>query len=191
MKTKSPESSLLRYEWVAAGDRHAVTEAVRLVVAVSADEPFVGLPAQPAPEDIRLLTEKLFDGLATGRSQLLTVRHGDEGVIACAALVRPATANQRHIGELTTGAVHPDYRGRGVVTAALREITRYCERNEIELLRLDVRAGVAAERIWRYFGFEEYGRLADYGRVDGESYTGVYLCQSVARLGERTAKKEV
>ena len=39
-----------------------------------------------------------------------------------------------------------------------------------------------AEKVWRQFGFSEYGRLPDYGRVAGESYAGVYLAQTVAHL---------
>jgi ribosomal protein S18 acetylase RimI-like enzyme len=104
---------------------------------------------------------------------------------------RAATANQRHIAELTTGAVHPDYRSSRMVSGVFTEIVRRCERTGIELLRLDVREGIRAERLWRSFGFKEYGRLADYGRTGVENYTGIYLVQSVDRLKKKIIDREV
>ncbi len=177
------------YRWVAAGDERTVAEVVNLVAEVSAMEPFVGLPIRPTEPECVLLKEKLLCGLASGGTHLLAVL-ADRQVIGCVVVTRPATANQRHIGELTTGLIRSDHRGKGVVTEAFRAIVAHCERIGIELLRMDVREGIPAEKVWRGYGFAEYGRLTDYGRVGGESYTGVYLVQPVAELKSKTNETE-
>lgn len=177
--------------WLTAGIDSGVAEVIRLIETVSVDEPFVGLPAKPTAEESSALQAKLAAGIASGQTYVLTVRAASGEVVACVAINRPATANQRHIGELTTGAVHPDHRGGGVVTTAFREVVRHCEEIGIEVLRLDVRAGIRAERLWRSYGFAEYGRLDDYGRIGAESYSGVYLAQPVEQLKSRLFDKEV
>jgi ribosomal protein S18 acetylase RimI-like enzyme len=177
--------------WVKAGLDSGVAEVVRLIEIVSADEPFVGLPTNPTAEASAALQAKLVAGITSGQTQLLTVRAESGEVAGCVAISRPATANQRHIGELTTGAVHPGHRGGPVVTMAFREVVRRCEEIGIELLRLDVRAGIRAETLWRSYGFGEYGRLDDYGRIGAESYSGVYLAQPVKQLKTRLFDKEV
>jgi len=180
-----------KFIWLTAEDKQDVTHVVDLIEQVSVTEPFIGLPTAPNPADIARLTGKLLDGLASGQTHLLAVRDPNGTTVGCVAVNRPSTANQRHIGELVAGAVHPDYRGRKVVTGAFAAVVRHCEQIGIDLLRLDVREGIRAERIWRSYGFEEYGRLADYGRVGNEKYTGIYLAQPVARLRSTIVNREV
>lgn len=182
---------MFTYAWLTRADERGVAEIVDLVATVSATEPFVGLPAKPTAEETALLRAKLLGGLNSKQTHLLAVRDAESRTVGCVAMNRPATANQRHIGELTTGAVHPDYRNQRMVYRVFAEIVRRCQQVGIEVLRLDVREGVPAERLWRFYGFEEYGRLADYGRADGKSYTGIYLAQTVDRLEKRVAEREV
>lgn len=177
--------------WLTAGSDSGVTDVVRLIEIVSADEPFVGLPTNPTAEESSALQAKLAAGITSGQTQLLTVRTESGEVVGCVAVSRPATANQRHIGELTTVAVHPGHRGGPVVTMGFHEVVRRCEEIGIELLRLDVRAGIRAETLWRSYGFSEYGRLDDYGRLGAESYSGVYLAQPVKQLKTMLLHKEV
>lgn len=182
---------MYQYTWLTPQDRAELADVVDLVVLVSADDPFLGLPARPTDQQTAQLHARLRDGLAAGATQVLAVRTSAGEVVGCVAVNRPATSNQGHIGELTTGAVHPGHRGKRVVTGAFGEIVRHCEHVGIELLRLDVRQGIRAERLWRAYGFQEYGRLADYGRVDGHSYTGIYLAQPVSRLRRTIVDQEV
>lgn len=184
------EETVYRYEWIDDPDDLA-DDVPALVVEISQTDPFVGLPPDPGEDDVRGLTSRLRASLASGRAHLLAIRAGDGSAVGCVVLTQPPTANQRHIAELTTGAVHPRHRGRGIVSRAFAEIARRCEERGIELLRLDVREGIPAERIWRQFGFAEYGRLPDYGRVGAESYSGIYLAQPVAELKNRVSDQEV
>ncbi len=172
------------YEWV--GPSEGLPEDVpRLIAEVSGDDPFIGLPSRPSDADLAALTARLAAGLRSSATDLLVIRDAARTAVGCVAMTRAPTANQRHIAELTTGAVHPAHRGRGIVRDAFAGIVRRCEAVGIELLRLDVRADIPAEKVWRQMGFAEYGRLADYGRAGGESYQGVYLAQSVTDLRSR------
>lgn len=169
------------YEWTEAG-QEPPESVLRLIVDVSGTDPFIGLPPQPTEEDVAALSARLASGVRAGTTELLAVRAPDGATVGCVAMNRSSTANQRHIAELTTGAVHPTHRGRGVVPSSFAAVVRRCEATGIELLRLDVREGIPAERVWRQLGFTEYGRLEDYGRVDGKPYAGVYLSQTVRHL---------
>ncbi|MGK5730421.1 GNAT family N-acetyltransferase [Streptomyces sp. URMC 124] len=177
------------YQWIETAE-DLPGDVPGLVSEVSRTDPFIGLPPDPAGDQVQQLVTTLTAGLGSGRKHLLVIRTESGASVGCVAMTRPATANQRHIAELTTGAVHPEHRGRGIVPAALCEIARRAEEVGIELLRLDVREGIPAEKVWRRFGFAEYGRLPDYGRVDGESYAGVYLAQRVAQLKEQFSHQE-
>lgn len=185
---------MYKYEWLSALDSASesglrdIGQVVDLVVEVSQSDPYIGLPAESSAADVEALRARLRSVLASGRAHVLVVRDEQGEAIGCVVLARSATQNQRHIAELTTGAIHPAHRGRGVVTQAFTEIGQLCRQLGVELLRLDVRAGIPAERIWRQYGFQEYGRLTDYGRIDGTRYSGVFLAQPVEELIARISQ---
>lgn len=62
---------------------------------------------------------------------------------------------------------------------------RLCQAKGIELLTLDVREGTRAHRLWQRFGFQTYGVLDDYARVNGVKHRGHYMAQSVQSLAQR------
>lgn len=105
---------------------------------------------------------------------------------ACLVIVsRSSMPNCRHIADLSKGVVHPAHRGSGLVARAFVEIVRLCQAKGIELLTLDVREGTRAHRLWQRFGFQTYGVLEDYARVNGVKHRGHYMAQSVASLALR------
>jgi ribosomal protein S18 acetylase RimI-like enzyme len=175
------------YQWIddPAGLPPDITD---LVVTVSRSDPFVGLPPDPTAEQSGELTERLASALGSGRGHLLAIRSASGAAAGCVVMTVAATPNQAHIAELTVGAIHPDHRGQSIVGEAFAEIARRSEKLGVELLRLDVREGIPAEKVWRWYGFTEYGRLPDYGRAGGESYAGVYLAQSVRDLSARVTR---
>ncbi len=180
---------MYEYAW-ARPDDDQLDRIVALVHRVSQRDPFIGLPPGADPGQLDKLRERLAGGLRSGGSHILTVTAPDGSVVGCVVLNRALTPNQRHIAELTTGAVDPEHRGQKLVTRAFAEVVRRCEEHGVELLRLDVREGIKAEKLWRSYGFAEYGRLDDYGRVDGVSYAGIYLAQPVQALKARVMNME-
>ena len=193
---------MYQYSWLSALDSGSesgmrdIGQVADLVVQVSQSDPYVGLPPGSSAADVQALRARLQSVLGSGRAHVLIIRdeqredeQGEQGeAVGCAVLACSATPNQRHIAELTTGVVHPAHRGRGVVTGAFTEIGQRCRLLGVELLRLDVRAGIPAERVWRQYGFQEYGRLADYGRIGDTPYAGVFLAQPVEELIARVSQ---
>jgi ribosomal protein S18 acetylase RimI-like enzyme len=105
---------------------------------------------------------------------------------ACLVILsRSSMPNCRHIADLSKGVVHPSYRGSGLVARAFSEVVRLCQAQGIELLTLDVREGTRAHRLWQSFGFQTYGVLDDYARVDGVKHRGHYMAQTVESLALR------
>lgn len=168
------------FQWVAR-DAALVHAAGQMIAEVSRVEPYVGLPPEPSQGEVDAWSRRMAEGIGSGRVHLL-VGAEDGRAVATAALTTAITPNQRHVAELTAGAIHPERRRHGLVTAAFSHVVERCEELGVELLRLDVRAGIPAERVWRGLGFREYGRLDDYGRAGGQSYGGVYMAQPVKDL---------
>jgi hypothetical protein len=52
------------------------------------------------------------------------------------------------------------------------------------VIYLDVRAGTVAAELWKSFGFVPFGKLADYARVNGRRYQGLYMSQKTSSLKE-------
>jgi ribosomal protein S18 acetylase RimI-like enzyme len=188
------EEVVYQYVWLSAPEsasesgRRGIEQVADLVVQVSQADPYVGLPPESSADDVEALRTRLQSVLASGRAHVLVIRDEPGEAVGCVVLARSATPNQAHIAELTTGVIHPAHRGRGVVSRAFTEIAELCRQVGVELLRLDVRAGIPAERLWRRYGFQEYGRLADYGRIDGTPYSGVFLAQPVEELIARISE---
>ncbi|HEV2374593.1 MAG TPA: GNAT family protein [Streptosporangiaceae bacterium] len=178
------------YHWLTSSSAHEVGEVSELLGLVSADEPYVGIPRNATAADVAALVTQLTSNVRAGRTQVLLIRSEAGEAVGCVALTRAVTANQRHIANLGTGMIHPEHRGQGIVTGALRQIAQRCDELQVELLLLDVREGIQAEKVWRRLGFEEYGRLQDYGRTGGESYAGVYMAQHVSNLAVLFADQE-
>ena len=53
-------------------------------------------------------------------------------------------------------------------------------------LVLDVREGTRAHALWERFGFQTYGVLDDYARVNGQRFRGHFMSQTVASLKQRS-----
>ena len=87
--------------------------------------------------------------------------------------------------------IHPKYRSMSIVCGCIKEIVKYSNIIEIEILRLDVRADTKIERLWKMMGFEPFGKMKDYARVDGYSYSGTFMWQYVDILKSRFEKEEI
>lgn len=94
--------------------------------------------------------------------------------------------NCRHRAELSKGVMHPGHRGRNLLPRVFRAIVRQAEQLGIEQLVLDVREGTRAHALWERFGFQTYGVLDDYARVNGQRFRGHFMSQTVAALKQRT-----
>ena len=70
---------------------------------------------------------------------------------------------------ISTFAVHPDWRGRGVGKVLLAALLRHAAGRGAESAMLEVRAGnAAAQSLYRGFGFRTVGRRKGYYKNNGE-----------------------
>lgn len=102
-------------------------------------------------------------------------------------MTQSAMPNCRHTAELSKGLVHPEWRGRHLVSAAFRALAARAKLLGIEQFVLDVREGSRAHALWQRFGFVSYGVLDDYARVEGRAHRGHYMAQSVQSLADRVS----
>ncbi|MCJ8271249.1 MAG: hypothetical protein MJK04_17850, partial [Psychrosphaera sp.] len=109
----------------------------------------------------------------------------DNEVICMVILVQNGSPNNCHIADMSKGMISNDHRGAGVLFQAFASIVQKCKEHKIELLTLDVRDGTPAREIWQKCGFENYGMLDDYARIDGKIIAGHYMKQTVSDLAAR------
>lgn len=130
------------------------------------------------------LIADLQDAVQRGETALMVISDGDQ-CVGMALLSSSEMPNCRHIATLSKGIIRSDYQKRGLVRDAFLSISDYCDANNHTLIMLDVRENSRPHKLWQSLGFTEYGRVADYARVDGVSHPGVYMQQTTAALRAR------
>lgn len=126
-----------------------------------------------------------------GRAHLLLMSNSKQVIVGHVLLVPSHLPNCAHVGELSRMFAHPAYRSMSMVRGCIKSIIKYSKAIGIEILRLDVRADTQVERLWKMMGFEPFGAMKDYARVDGHSYTGTLMQQRVDVLMARFVQEEM
>ena len=182
------KGSNIQYHWlasIAATDKPAIAELIR---KVSATDPIVGFSDKVTTEEINSYLDKLQENVEAGRCYLMVGKADNNDMVCMVVLVQHGSPNNCHIADMSKGMISHEYRGSGVLMAAFASIVGKCREHGIEVLTLDVRAGTPAQQIWLKCGFEDYGVLDDYARVDGQVIAGHYMKQTVndlaAKLGQ-------
>lgn len=119
---------------------------------------------------------------------LMLIRDGDQcvGMVLLSSSDMP---NCRHIASLSKGIIRSDYQKLGLVRGIFLSVCDYCDVNHHSLILMDVRENSFPHKLWQRFGFTEYGRLADYARINGVSHPGVYMQQTTTALRARLMMK--
>jgi ribosomal protein S18 acetylase RimI-like enzyme len=76
---------------------------------------------------------------------------------------------EKHIATLFSVVVSKDYRQKGICKALIDESIEIIKEKNIEKLVLKVRAGTAADTVYKRLGFKEYG-LLENGIKDNNKY---------------------
>lgn len=176
----------LTFSWPQHIDATLERAIIDLMRETTASDPIIGFGTAISDTEASQYIVELHENLRAGKCRLLAV-HARGEVIALCTLRLNLNPNNRHIGDLAKGMIAHRYRGSLVLSSALYEIAAQCERDGVELVTLDVRAGTPAHHIWERFGFAVYGTLQDYVRVNGESRPGHFLMQKVSDLKAHAA----
>lgn len=167
--------------WLHHADSDTALDIMALINSTVKDGGVLGYEHEMTIDQGVQFTNALQERIQGGNTHALLGRTS-EGPACLVILSRSSMPNCRHIADLSKGVVHPSHRGSGLVARAFREIVRLCKEQGIELLTLDVREGTRAHRLWQRFGFQSYGVLEDYARVNGIKHRGHYMAQSVENL---------
>lgn len=169
------------YSWQAAIDKKLKNDIKRMLQSSVEDDSILGFSSFSNEDEY----DSFLDGLATdieSQDKYFMKISFDCKIIGMVVLVPNKTSNCSHMVDLTKGYISQKYRGKNGARGAFAAIVDKCELENHHLLTLDVRENTKAHRLWSFFGFEQFGRLEDYSFVDGNSYPGVYLFQSVKKL---------
>lgn len=177
----------ISYAWRQSVEAPLAAQILELMRAVSASAPIIGFGTDISEAEALAYIAELRENLAAGKCRLLVIRADGQQLIGLCTLRRNLNPNNRHIGDLAKGMIAEEYRGGAVLAAAFREIALQCERDGIEVVTLDVRAGTAASAAWQRYGFETYGMLDDYARARGQVFAGQFMKQRVVDLKGRAA----
>ncbi|MGF7234844.1 MAG: GNAT family N-acetyltransferase [Frankia sp.] len=132
-------------------------------------------------EDLRRLVSR-GDGL-------LLIGEDTLGVFGMCWVAVSTMPNCRHVAEVSKAYLKPRVRRTGAV---IELVVAVCDRmlsDGVERLRIDVRENSPAHRVWETFGFQTFGVLEDYSRIDGIGHRGHFMTHSVAELGESAQKR--
>jgi predicted GNAT family N-acyltransferase len=180
-------ASLVRLHWLRSVDSDTAAKLLRLMNRTLEEETTIGFPGPIDEKTGMALMEQLGSDVETGRRHVL-VAEKDDSIVGQLILTPNSSPNHHHIVELTRGTIHPSFRGGGLSLRAFHEVAKKCDELGREVICLDVRAGTLAALWWQHFGFKPYGLLADYSRVGGKKYQGLYLMQTNDELKQRLSE---
>lgn len=83
----------------------------------------------------------------------------DGTVVGNATLIRDPHILKQHIGSVHDVVVCGLFQGRGIARRLFEQIDAEAVAMGLQMLEISVRAGTAAEQVYRKLGFREYGRL--------------------------------
>jgi L-amino acid N-acyltransferase YncA len=173
----------IKLRWLEEIDEQTGTGILRVMNQVLRNETTIGFPGPLDLASGQAIIANLNQDVKAQRCHVLVAEEGGR-VVGQLILTPHRLPNCKHLVELSRGIIDPSFRGAGLALSAFREIAKKCDEIEAEVIYLDVRAGTVAAELWKSFGFVPFGKLADYARVNGRRYQGLYMSQTITSLKE-------
>lgn len=168
---------------LSSSDRAAVAD---MLAASVADDGILGYASPVTQQQGEAFCEQLQHGIENGEL-LVLIGEDDSGVFGMCVVATTAMLNCRHIAEVSKAYLHPRVRRSTAVLELVLQVCKRLEAEGVERIRIDVREESPAHRVWQRFGFQTYGILEDYSRMDGVSYRGHFMTHLVETLGQTAA----
>jgi len=172
----------MHHEWLEQLTEQDRADIVALIDDVAVHETTMGYHEPLSPEAGRALTDSMDEDVRSGTAHVLVFRDLDAGgrIVAMVTLTPSKLPARKHVIEMKRGTIARAYRG-----TILHELFHTCMTRALELgcdrVILDVRAD-GPEKLWRRLGFQEYGRMEDYARVNGRTVAGIFMQATVAQV---------
>jgi ribosomal protein S18 acetylase RimI-like enzyme len=177
----------VQYDWPTELSRDDMVEMLELMNAVAVRERTLGFFEPLDPEAGMALMQAVDADIRRGAVQVMAVRTDEGQIVGMVTMARAPLPARRHVVDMRRCVIAPEHRGQFLLEGwehALRKaITMGCD-----LMTLEVRAD-GPVGLWRRLGFQEYGRLPDYARNNGDPVTGHFMyarCREVLEHRETT-----
>jgi L-amino acid N-acyltransferase YncA len=159
-----------------------------MLAASVADDGILGYATPLSDEDGTAFCDDLQRRLSSGEA-LVLLGEDERGTVAMCVAAVSSMPNCRHIAEISKAFLDPRVRRGRAVTELVAAVCTRMAAEGVELLRIDVREGSPAHRVWTRFGFTTFGVLEDYSRVGDARFRGHFMQHSVAALSEFAADR--
>jgi ribosomal protein S18 acetylase RimI-like enzyme len=172
----------MQYDWPTELSHRDMLEIIELMNFVAARERTLGF-YEPLDAAQGLALMRAYDAdLWRGVVHLLAARTDEGRIVGMVTLARAPLPARRHVVDMRRCVIAPEHRGQflldGWEQALRKAIAMGCD-----VVTLEVRDDGPVS-LWRRLGFQEYGRLPDYARNDGQPVTGYFMYARCAELVE-------
>ncbi|MBB2170167.1 1-(5-phosphoribosyl)-5-[(5-phosphoribosylamino)methylideneamino]imidazole-4-carboxamide isomerase [Gluconacetobacter aggeris] len=160
-----------RVQSLTEDDLQALCEATDAAILDGGGFGWLNVPGRQA-------MERYFRGLLMVPERMLFVARLDGIIVGAAQLVRPPRNNEAQAMSATLMHLYvaPYARGRGLGRLLLLEAEQCARAMGYQILNLDVReTQEAAIRLFRTFGFYQWGTHPSYARADGRTMRGLFF----------------
>lgn len=126
--------------------------------------------------------ESYWKGVLLVPERMLIIGRIDGVIAASVQLIKPVPDNQTSAfcGTIERHFVAPWARGHGLAKALLSEAERYAKEAGLSVLRLSVRANLAAAiALYESLGYVRFGTLEKYEMVDGKMLAGHFYYKDI------------
>ena len=126
--------------------------------------------------------------LKLGLKHLLIIYDGDK-MLGQLLLNLSYIDTYQHRADVSTLMIDESIRGREISLKVVMALLDKCDTLGIKYITLDVRAGSKVSLLWKYLGFDSYGELECYSKVDETVYKGVFMYKDVKTLKNTLTRK--
>lgn len=183
-RTGSTSGTEMRLHWEEQPSEEQLAAIVALLDCAADGGGLLGHTQPMNAQEVDSFCRALRQNLPTGVAHAL-LGEASDGLIFFCLMTPDPLPNCRHRATLSKGIMHPKHRRRHLMSAVVHAVLQRAEALRIEQLELDVRENSHAHHLWQRIGFRSFGVLDDYARVNGRSYRGRFMCQTVAALRSR------
>ena len=144
---------------------------IRLEMLAADDSPF-GWTEQEALE----LTELQWQEMAK-RCHIVAVL--ENKIIGILGLNIGKSIKHKHVAEIGSVFVKPEYRGQGIAKSLFEEVEKYAKSHDVEILKLTVIKGISAKILYEKIGFIKTGEIPKNLKNKGIYYDEILMQKQI------------